>query len=178
METNQANITGLDNLIAYQFTVTAVDGAWSGKPSAPVTATPQPASAPPAPDMVSVSALDGALRVSWKASKGATYYEVYYTSQTNAPASSYLRFGEAVTATGTTITGLVNDTAYSIYIIAGNDMGRSAPSLIASGTPKAVVYARPAGIPTQGVLEWQDFASIRLADPNNYKQDEYTAASL
>ena len=177
VETNQANITGLENLIAYQFTVTAVDGAWSGKPSAPVTATPQPASAPPAPDMVSVSALDGALRVSWKASKGATYYEVYYTSQTNAPASSYLRFGEAVTATGTTITGLVNDTAYSIYIIAGNDMGRSAPSLIASGTPKAVVYARPAGIPTQGVLEWQDFASIRLADPNNYKQDEYTAAA-
>ena len=75
VEVNRAEITGLDNLKEYQFTVTAVNGSWSGKPSQPVTATPQPASAPKAPDMVSVTSLDGALQVGWKAAKGATWYE-------------------------------------------------------------------------------------------------------
>ena len=36
---------------------------------------------------------ENALAVSWKASKGATYYEVYYTDQENAPTSSYRPFG-------------------------------------------------------------------------------------
>ena len=43
------------------------------------------------------------------------------------------------------VTGLENGVAYYIYIIAGNDIGRSGPSRIASGTPEAVVYERPAG---------------------------------
>ncbi len=174
VEVNRAEISGLENLVAYQFTVTAVDGAWSGKPSEAVTATPQPAGAPPAPDMAAVTALDGALRLSWKASKGATYYEVYYTSQPNAPLGSYVRFGGALTATSVTISGLVNDTTYYLYIIAGNNAGRSGASRISSGTPKAVDYSRPAGIPTRGVLDWRDFASIRLADPNNWLRGEYT----
>ena len=173
VEINRAEITGLENLTPYQFTVTAVDGAWSGKPSDAVTATPQPAAAPAAPDMAVVTALDGALRLSWKASKGATYYEVYYTSQPNAPVGSYARFGGALTATGTTITGLTNDTTYYVYIIAGNEVGRSGPSRISSGVPKAVDYSRPAGIPTRGVLDWRDFAAVRLADPSNYLRSEY-----
>ncbi|MBD5161952.1 MAG: hypothetical protein HDT14_08090 [Oscillibacter sp.] len=172
VETNRAEITGLENLTAYQFTVTAVDGSWSGKASAPVTATPQPARAPDAPDMVSVSALDGALSVSWKASGGATWYEVYYTSVENAPAASYARWDGTLTGTSTTITGLANDTTYYIYIIAGNDVGRSGPSRISTGTPRAVVYARPAGIPTEGVLDYRDFQSIRLAAPANYSRTE------
>ena len=173
VEVNRAEVTGLENLIEYQFTVTATAGDWTGRPSAPISATPIPAKAPSAPDMVSVSSRENALAVSWKASKGATYYEVYYTDQENAPTSSYRPFGGEITGTSTTITGLENGVAYYIYIIAGNDIGRSGPSRIASGTPEAVVYERPAGIPTQGVLDYQDIASIRLADPNNYSRTEY-----
>jgi len=167
VEVNRAEITGLDNLKEYRFTVTAVNGSWSGKPSQPVTAIPQPASAPKAPDMVSVTSLDGALEVGWKAAKGATWYELYYTDRENASTDSYIPLGETLTATGTTLTGLTNGVTYYLYIVAGNDMGRSGPSRIAAGTPKAVVYERPAGIPALGVLDWQDIASIRLADPGN-----------
>ena len=167
VEVNRAEITGLENLKEYQFTVTAVNGSWNGKPSQPVTATPQPASAPSAPDMVSVTALDGALQVGWKAAKGATYYALYYTDRADAPLSAYIPLGGTLTATGTTLTGLTNGVTYYLYIVAGNEMGRSGPSRIAAGTPQAVVYERPAGIPKLGVLDWRDIASIRLADPGN-----------
>ncbi len=173
VEVNRAEITGLDNLKEYRFTVTAVNGSWSGKPSQPVTAIPQPASAPKAPDMVSVTSLDGALEVGWKAAKGATWYELYYTDRENASTDSYIPLGETLTATGTTLTGLTNGVTYYLYIVAGNDMGRSGPSRIAAGTPKAVVYERPAGIPALGVLDWQDIASIRLADPGNIDGSAY-----
>ena len=123
--------------------------------------------------MINVAALDGALRVSWKASKGATWYELFY----RAPNGSYTNSGGTLTSPGTTITGLQNGVTYEIYIVAGNDIGSSGPSQTVTGTPQAVVYERPAGIPTQGVLEGQDFASIRLAAPSNYKRDEYTASA-
>ncbi len=171
-ETARLEIGGLKNMTAYQFTVTAVDGTWSGKPSDPVTATPQPVKAPAAPDMVNITALDGALGVSWKESKNATYYEVYYTDIPDAPAAGYIRWNGDLSGTSTTITGLTNGTTYYIYIVAGNEMGRSGPSRISTGTPKAVVYERPAGIPTEGVLDYRDFQDIRLADAWNYSAAE------
>ena len=173
VEVNRAEITGLENLKDYQFTVTAVNDSWTGKPSQPVTATPQPASAPKAPDMVSVTALDGALEVGWKAAKGATYYELYYTDRADASTGAYTPLGETLTATGTTLTGLTNGVTYYLYVVAGNEMGRSGPSRIAEGTPKAVVYERPAGIPELGVLDWRDIASIQLADPGNVDGSTY-----
>ena len=177
VEVNRAEITGLENLTAYQFTVTAVNGSWSGKPSQPVTATPQPASAPSAPDMVSVTALDGALQVGWKAAESATYYGLYYTDRADAPLSAYIPLGGTLTAAGTTLTGLTNGVTYYLYIVAGNEMGRSGPSRIAAGTPQAVVYERPAGIPALGVLDWRDIASIRLADPGNVDSSAYAGGA-
>ncbi|RAZ19415.1 hypothetical protein DK853_51465, partial [Klebsiella oxytoca] len=61
--------------------------------------------------------------------------------------------GERVTATNLTIPNLVNGTTYYIYVVAGNEAGRSGPSRISEGTPKATDYSRPAGIPTEGILD-------------------------
>lgn len=69
----RAEVTGLENLKTYLFTVTPVDGDWEGTACDPVAAAPQPARAPGAPDMVSVGALDGALSVGWKAAENATF---------------------------------------------------------------------------------------------------------
>lgn len=174
MDVPQAEVTGLENLKTYLFTVTPTDRGWEGKPSETVAAEPLPARAPDAPDMVSVRELDGALSVSWKAGKTATYYEVYYKAETDA---GYSQWGGAVSGTSVTLTGLVNGTAYSIYIVAGNSIGRSGPSRTASGTPRATDYSRPEGIPTQGLLDSGKIAGIRLADPGNYDRDSYTAAA-
>ena len=174
----QAQITGLDNLKTYCFTVTPTDGAWQGRTCAPVEATPQPAKAPSAPDMVNISPMDGQLSVSWKKGENAVWYEVYYTNQANAPTSSYQKAGERVTATNLTIPNLVNGTTYYIYVVAGNEAGRSGPSRISEGTPKATDYSRPAGIPTEGILDPSRIKTIALAAPNNYDTSQYPNGSF
>ncbi len=167
----RAEITGLENLKTYLFTVTPVDGGWQGRTSPAVAAMPRPARAPDAPDMVSVGALDGALAVSWKAAENATYYEVYYRPQGDG---GFQRYGGQLSGTGTTIGGLVNGTAYEIYVLAGNSMGLSGPSRTALGTPEAPDYSRPAGIPAAGVLDWRDIERVWLGDPNNVSPSAYT----
>ena len=172
--TTGATVTGLENLVEYTFIVTPTDSGWSGKPSVPVTATPQPASAPKPPDMVTVTAGDESLAVSWKKAKDATYYEVYYTDQKDAPTSGYKLAASSLTATQTTIAGLTNGVTYYIYVVAGNEKGKSGPSRISAGTPVTVKYERPAGIPAEGIVDYKAFESIQLAAPNNYDRTQYT----
>lgn len=170
-----AAVTGLDNLVEYTFIVTPVDNSWKGEPSIPVTAVPRPASAPNPPDMVTVTAGDASLAVSWKADKDAVDYDVYYTDQEDAPVSEYQKAASGLTATQTTIMGLTNDVTYYLYVVAGNENGKSAPSRIATGTPIQVKYERPKGIPTEGILDYTSIESIRLAAPGNYDRNQYTA---
>ncbi len=165
VDVNSATVTGLENLKTYCFTVTATDGSWEGKPSEPVTATPQPAAVPDKVDMVTVTSMDGALRVGWKAAKGATWHELFYREK---DAAGWTQSGGRLEDTQATIEGLTNGVTYEIYVVACNDIGRGPQSTIAEGIPKAVDYSRPAGIPAEGVLEYQDIESIRLADTGNY----------
>ena len=122
--------------------------------------------------------MDGQLSVSWKKGENAVWYEVYYTNQANAPTSSYQKAGERVTATNLTIPNLVNGTTYYIYVVAGNEAGRSGPSRISEGTPKATDYSRPAGIPTEGILDPSRIKTIALAAPNNYDTSQYPNGSF
>ena len=167
----RAEVTGLENLKTYMFTVTPIDGSWTGSTCAPVAAVPQPAKAPSPPDMVSVGVLDSALTVSWKASENATFYQVYY----KAAEGSFQPWGGQTASTSTTVTGLTNGVEYSIYITAGNSAGVSGPSRTALGTPAAADYSRPEGIPTEGVLDWEDLERVWLADAGNVSSRSYTA---
>ncbi len=175
VDVTKATVTGLENLTEYTFVVTPTGEGWAGKASAPVTATPQPAAAPTAPDMVSITEGDGELSIGWKESKSATYYEVYYTDQTGAEPAAYQLAASELAGTRFVLTGLTNGTLYSVYIVAGNEIGKSGPSRIAQGTPKAVVYERPEGIPTAGILDNSKIESIQLADKGNYHAPAYTA---
>ena len=172
--TLRAEISGLDNLKEYSFTVTPFSGDWTGTPCAVVKATPRPSSAPDMPDMVSITAMDGALKVSWKAVENATYYELYYTDKANASISSYTQYGGKLSSPSVTISGLENGTVYYICVYAGNDNGKSPASRIYNGTPVAVEYARPEGIPTEGVLDTSLIADVALADSRNYLSSAYT----
>ena len=169
----RAEVTGLENLKTYLFTVIPVDGAWEGTACDPVSATPQPARAPSAPDMVSVSSLDSALSVGWKAAENATFYDVYYKAEDE---SGYRQWGGRLSNTSTVITDLTNDVTYSIYIQAGNSVGVSGPSRTALGTPNAVDYSRPEGIPAEGILEGADVERVWLADPRNVSPTAYPAS--
>lgn len=161
-------VSGLKNLESYVFTVTPTSTGWEGKPSDPVTATPQPAAAPDAPDMVHVKSGDGVLHVSWKKCKTATAYEVYYTDVEHAGLDSYHKVGKAVTDTQVSIPNLTNGKPYYIYVVATNAVGKSGASKIAVGTPVAVEYKEPAGLPKDMVrVPREQVTSITLKDPGN-----------
>ena len=159
-------ISGLKNDITYTFKVTPVNDAWTGDPTE-IDATPKASKAPNRVDMVNVTEDDGLLKLSWKKAENAIYYKVFYTDQENAAVSTYQQAGEQLSVTNTTITGLENGKAYYLYVIAGNQVGESAPSNIVTGTPKAVNYDMPEGIPINALLSNEKIESIKLGDPNN-----------
>ena len=169
-----AKVTGLKNLQTYDFTVTPTDGTWEGVPSAVISATPIPSSAPDKVDMLTLKALDGAIAAGWKKGKSATYYRVYYRPEGDA---TWTQLAGDFTDTSATITDLVNDVTYEVKVAAFNDIGRGPDSDIAVATPKAVKYERPEGIPTAGILDPAKIASIALADSGNYNSGEYTSAA-
>lgn len=108
--------------------------AWS--PS--VTATPVAALvAPVAPQAPTLVAGDAQIEVSWIAVDGASTYQVAY-SETNDPATA-TAFGDPVSATTATITGLTNGTNYFVFVKAQNTAGDSAYSVAADATPVAPV---------------------------------------
>ncbi len=170
-----AVITGLDNLKTYCFQVTPVAGDWTGDPCPPIEAAPQPAKQPSPPDMITVSPQDGALGVSWKAAEGATFYEVYYKEK--ASSQSYRQARGQLTGTSTTIGGLKNGSAYLLYVVAGNQVGKSGPSRVMEGTPKALDYSAPEGLPKEGLVDRSKVAEVRLAWPTNYAAKEYTESA-
>ncbi len=167
-----ADVSGLENLKTYCFQVVPTAADWQGDYCEAIEATPQPNKAPDAPDMVSVQELEGKLAVSWKKSKAATYYQVFFKEKDAS--GDYQQVGGNLTETSVTIESLENEVTYSIYIIAGNEIGKSGPSRIAEGTPKAVKYDALEGLPTEALLDSSKVA-VRLADPNNYAPGEYTA---
>ena len=172
VDRSSASVTGLEDLKEYTFIVTPIADGWQGKPVS-VRAIPEPTKAPAAPDMVTVTELDSALRVSWKASKGATYYKVYLAEGE----TDFQQLGGSLSGTSTSIPNLKNGTLYSVYVVSGNAAGESGPSRVYQGTPVAVNYERPAGIPTEGVLDYTVIDQIWLYAGYNYAPSEYTEAA-
>lgn len=169
VDRSSASVSGLENLKEYTFIVTPTADGWQGK-EVSVKAMPMPDKAPAAPDMVTVTELDSALRVSWKASKGATYYKVYLAEGE----TDFQQLGGSISGTGTSIPNLKNGTLYSVYVVSGNAAGESGPSRVYQGTPVAVNYERPAGIPAEGVLDYTVIDRIWLAAGYNFAASEYT----
>lgn len=167
-----ALVSGLENLKAYRFIVTPTAEGWQGQPSDEVLATPKPASVPDAPDFLSVAELDGALRFSWQKSKNATGYRVYSREQ---GAQDWMRVGGDLTALNYMLSGLKNDTAYELCVSAFNAMGEGGKSKIVEGTPKALSFAEPEGIPTEGRMDADNFESVWLTDSGNVSPSSYPA---
>lgn len=170
-----AVITNLENLTTYYFIVTPVDDLSSdtgrqAQPSDEVSATPQPAAAPDAPDHTTVTSMDGALHLTWGKSKNATHYRVYYKA---AGEDSYHKAPDEIQGTAYTVAGLTNGTEYSLYVTACNTIGESRPGTAVLGTPQGLDNTEPAGIPAGGRMDRENLASIVMTDPGNYDTEQY-----
>ena len=161
--TNRLVISDLTNSTTYYFQVTAVNGDWSGTPSAILSATPLAATVPGAPSNLTVEKADGALRLSWSKTKDATYYQVFYREQ---GASAFQAWGGNTSATSAAITGLTNGTVYEVAVKAGNQKGLGPYSAIASGTPEKEAFELPQ-LPESNRIDSGELTSVVMEDPSN-----------
>ncbi len=159
----QAVVSGLENLKTYYFTVAAYNGEWTGKDSAPVSCVPQPSKAPLPPDNLSLSPEESAITASWKKTEDAEFYHLYYKESS---AKDFILAAEKHTATSFTVTGLTNDVSYDFYVVAGNQIGLSRPSLIATGKPEKEILNFPT-LPTMNRIPSSAIIKAEMTNPNN-----------
>ena len=122
----------LRNGATYTITVSAVNEA--GTSPAGVAASATPAATPGTPVAVTADRGDGRIDVTWQppASDGGKPV-LSYTVAWSAPDGT--TGSTDTTATGHTFEGLTNGTTYTVTVTATNEIGTSAPSQPASGTP-------------------------------------------
>lgn len=171
-----ASIEGLENLKTYYFMVRATSGEWMGTPSEEYKAVPQPSKAPLAPDFLKVQEMNGGLTLSWKAAEDATYYKVFY-KKSSEPDTAYKQFIPSegngnITATSAVIGGLTNSVAYDLYVTAGNSIGESKPSVVATGTPKKVEVEGPV-LPKTNRINVDEITDVKLLIPRNVDMSFY-----
>lgn len=126
-------IARLTNGTSYTFWVVARNTAGDSSPSATVSTTPY--TVPDSPTLVSLTAGDGSLTVSWSApsSNGGDTISQYTATATDGTSTHTCRWTSGDTSC--TITELTNGTLYAVSVVATNAAGSSLASASTSGTP-------------------------------------------
>jgi Domain of unknown function (DUF4082)/Fibronectin type III domain/Bacterial Ig domain len=144
-----ATIAGLTGGDSYTFTVQASNGNGSG-PVSPQSNAVTPLTAPSAPAGVTASAGNGSASVSWTApaNGGSPITSYTITPYVGATAQPTTTVSGSPPATGTTVTGLTNGTAYTFTVTATNAIGSSAASEASKAVTPATVTApsAPTGV--------------------------------
>ena len=153
-------LRNLLNGATYTIGVTATNEAGTSVAGAPATATP--GAAPSAPGTVTVDRGDGRIDVTWQppTNNGGMAVQAYTLTWL---ASDGTTGSIDTTATSHTIEGLTNGTTYTIGVTATNEIGTSAASATATGTPAHIPGAPVAVTTTRGdgtiTVTWQPPAS-------------------
>jgi hypothetical protein len=173
--TTTATVTGLTNGTTYRFRVSAVNATGVGVPAVSAPLTPSaPAAAP-----TGVVGVPGNAQValSWTApadTGGSPLADYLVQYRVNVAGSSWITFADGTsTATATTVTGLVNGTAYVFRVAAVNVAAAGAFSVeSAPVTPRTLpgVPTGLAGLPgdTAVTLNWSAPASDGGAAISDY----------
>ena len=134
-------VTGLTNLTPYWFRVSAINAVGTG-PAAQTATTVTPHVVAPAPTNLFAVAGSGQVALTWTAPTGTGFGTIsdYVIEYRISGSTNWNSFPHAPsTATGMTVTGLVNGTTYEFRVKAVTQFG--------VGDPSAVVNARPFAAP-------------------------------
>ena len=140
-----ATVTGLSNGTAYQFRVAGVSGFGAGVFSE-VSGSVTPRTVPSAVVVSSVSAGSGEVVVSWSSPfDGGAAISDYVVEYSSDAGSTWSTFVDGVSAaTGATVTGLSNGTAYRFHVAAVNVAGAGVFSEASGSVTPRTVPSRPA----------------------------------
>jgi large repetitive protein len=130
--------TGLTNGTSYWFRIVAHNALGWSAASTPVTATPR--TVPTEPLSLTASAGDGSVYLTWSppSNDGGAKIDKYVIRKAPTPAGPWEDVDDP-TASGYTLPGLTNGTAYWFHLAAHNPAGW--------GPPSAPVSAVPVGVP-------------------------------
>jgi fibronectin type 3 domain-containing protein len=134
-------ITGLTNLTAYYFVVSAQNSTGTSVNSSQATATPA-APIPPVPTNVTPTSGNGQVTLNWTASTGATSYTIKYGTSTGVYSTTLT----GITNPTDIITGLTNGTPYFFVVEAVNATGASNNSTEVASTPAAPLPGAPTNL--------------------------------
>jgi probable HAF family extracellular repeat protein len=126
------NTYPLNNGTTYYYVVTATNGSGRSGYSNEASATPVAPPSPPAPTGLTAAAGDQRVTVSWNASDGATYYNLW---RATTPGGPYTHHVVNFDGTQWTDSDLANGTTYYYVVTAGNTGGVSPNSSEVSATP-------------------------------------------
>jgi len=165
-ETNSAVIDSLENFKDYYFVVCSINGDWSSKNSTEVMATPLTKTKPVKPDYLSVTADNRNIYASWGKTKGADTYNLYYKMEGE---TTYTKKA-GITTVGYTISNLVGDKDYYVYVTAENSFGEGSPSL--ESVVKTASVKEPV-LPTLNRIPNSEISNVWMTDSSNTDMNQY-----
>jgi fibronectin type 3 domain-containing protein len=125
--------SALTNGTTYYYEVTAFNAAGESAFSAEASGLPHSGTAPAAPTSLKAQASDGQVSLSWKASSGASSYNIYRSTTSNGEGATPVSSG--IKTTTFKDTGLTDGTTYYYEVTAVNTGGESSKSNEASAMP-------------------------------------------
>ncbi len=138
-----ATITGLNNLIEYDFRVFSVNSIGTGYHSSVVTSTPISTVANQPTNLIAVPG-DGQVSLSWNSPIENGSAIIDYVVEYKKGLENYTSFlDEISSSTSTVVTNLTNGLLYTFRVSALNSLGTSSPSIVTTGLPTALAPTAP-----------------------------------
>ena len=115
----------LENSKAYTVQVQSVNGEWRSGYSEEIVVVPKAEDVPPAPDALVLKGMFQRVQASWKDTKDAESYNLYYRRKGGDAFTKV----EGIASTSYTIQGLDNNSEYEVYVTGVNYLGEGPASL-------------------------------------------------
>lgn len=119
----------IKNGTVFTLKVRSTNGAWRSDWSGSVQVTPKAEKVPDAPEGISLSGAYRGFKASWKNMEDTDSYNLFYREKADE-GGDFTKVPD-LTKTSCSVDGLKDDTEYQVYLTGANEIGESAPSVMA-----------------------------------------------
>lgn len=129
LSVTQFNEQKIKNGTVFTLKVRSTNGAWRSDWSGSVQVTPKAEKVPDAPEGISLSGAYRGFKASWKNMEDTDSYNLFYREKGDE-GGDFTKVPD-LTKTSCSVDGLKDDTEYQVYLTGANEIGESAPSVMA-----------------------------------------------